>query len=97
MFVGVIYESFLYQCTVHNRRYDGGRKVIHPRHGVDLIYMYIYQITVIHSAIYKSIRRQVSFIASYHQATSFKNHSVQHMTVVSEEIPSFTKYVFEIH
>jgi hypothetical protein len=91
------YESFLYQCSVHNRRYDGGRKVTHPRHGVDQIYMYIYQITVIHNTIYNSIRRQVSVIASYHQATSFKNHSIKHLTVISEEIPLFTKHVFEIH
>jgi len=40
VFVGVLYESFLYQCSVHCRRYDF--KVIHPRRAVDDIYIYIY-------------------------------------------------------
>ena len=59
--------------------------------------VYIYQYTVIHNTIYKSIRRQVSVIASYHQTASFKNHSIQYTTAVTEDVPSFTKYVLEIH
>jgi hypothetical protein len=93
VFVGVIFESLLYQCSVHCRRYDF--KVIHPRRAVDLIY--IFTNIQSYTAPYASRLGDKFRLLQAIIRLSFKNHTIQHMTAVTKEIPSFTKYVLEIH